>query len=262
MKLLLLGNSMDRQRDVPSEQRRGSLMARELEAATGEPVEIVTKGFWPSARVAGLVGQWLEEEQPDLLLITATAYPFAYPSVPLRVARLLGPLGKPVRRAGVGAANTPWLAHNAIFRALRRFAQVTIGGATYLTVDEVIANISDAVRVAVRHEDVVVVLKGPGGGGRYQPTARASRAAEAKRQRVLDALEKLCAEVHVDFIRHDIPDYVRNPEVPLIGDGIHGLTEYHEVAAGELTPALIAAWQRHHTPTPNRLPAIGTEPRA
>jgi hypothetical protein len=252
MKVLMLGNSMDRQHDVPPGQRRGSLIARELKAAIGEPVEVVTKGFWPSARIPGLVAQWLDEEQPDLLLITATAYPFAYPSVPLRVAGLLGPLGSPVRRAGVGAANTPWIAHNQVFRGLRRFAQLTIGGAYYLSVEEVIANTSEAVRVAVRHEDVVVVLKGPGGGGRYQPTARAAHAAETKRQRVLDSLERLCAELHVDFIRHDVPDYVRNPDVPLIGDGIHGRTEYHEVAADELIPGLIAAWERHHSSAASR----------
>jgi hypothetical protein len=141
----------------------------ELKAAIGEPVEVVTKGFWPSARIPGLVAQWLDEEQPDLLLITATAYPFAYPLVPLRVAGLLGPLGSPVRRAGVGAANTPWIAHNQVFRGLRRFAQLTIGGAYYLSVEEVIANTSEAVRVAVRHEDVVVVLKVPGATGAISP---------------------------------------------------------------------------------------------
>jgi hypothetical protein len=252
MKLLLLGNSMDVQRDVAAGQRRGALIVRDLEEAIGEPVEIVVKTFWPSARVPQMVGEWLAAEQPDMLLITATAFPFAYPSVPVRIGRLLGPLGPRARRLGVSAANTPWIAHNATFRGLRRLAQLTIGGSTYLTVEEVIANISEAVRVAVRHEDVIVVLKGPGGGGRYQPTARAARRAEAKRQRVLDALEHLCREVHVDFIRHDVPDYLRNPDVPLTGDRIHGRTEYHEVAAAEVTPALIAAWQRQHEPAPAR----------
>jgi hypothetical protein len=248
MKLLLLGNSMDIRPDVAPGERRGALIVRDLEEAVGERVEIVVKAFWPSARIPRLVEEWLAAEQPDMLLMTATAFPFAYPSVPLRVSRMLGPLGPRARWVGVGAANTPWIAHNVAFRALRRLAQVTIGGSTYMTVEEVIANISEAVRVAVRHEDLIVVLKGPGGGGRYQPTARAARQAEAKRQRVLDALERLCQEVHVDFIRHDVPDYLRNPDVPLIGDGIHGRTEYHEVAAAELTPALIAAWQRQREP--------------
>lgn len=169
MKLLLLGNSMDIQREVVAEERRGSLIVRDLEEAIGEPVDIVVKTFWPSARIPRLVGEWLAAERPDMLLITATAYPFAYPSVPVRIGRLFGPLGPQVRRLGVGAANRPWIAHNAAFRAVRRLAQLSIGGSTYMSVDEVVANISEAVRVAVRHEDVIVVLKGPGGGGRYSP---------------------------------------------------------------------------------------------
>lgn len=246
MKLLLLGNSMDVRNDVAPEERRGSLLVRELEAAIGEPVEIVTKTFWPSTRVPALVDQWLTDERPDMLLITATAYPCTYPSVPVRIERLLGPFGPRARKIGLGAANMPWLAHNAAFRAMRRAAQVTIGGATYFTADEVIENVTKALRVAVRHEEVVVVLKGPGGGGIYQPTARAARKAEVKRQAMLDALERVCADLHVDFIRHDTPNHLRNPGLEDVGDGIHGRSRYHQVAADELTPVMIVAWQRHH----------------
>lgn len=246
MKLLLLGNSADIRNDVPPEERRGMLLREEMEQGFGEPVEIATRTFWPNAQAPTRVEAWLEEERPDMLLITATAFPFAYPSVPLKLERMFGRFGKRLRKVGVGAANTPWLAHNAVFRGLRRAAQLTIGGAYYLTVDEVIENTTKALRVAVRHEEVVVVYKAPGGGGIYQPTASARRAAEAKRQRVLDSIEQVCRELHVDYIRHNEPNHVRTPNLEDVGDGIHGKALYHQVRAAELIPTMLSAWQRHH----------------
>ena len=127
-----------------------ALAAEALGQELGTPVDVVARAIWPSPKLPSLVERWMDEEEPDLVLMRSRPYAFLYESVPLRIERALGPVGKPVARAGLKAADSPLLAHNAAFHALRTLGLRTIGGVTTYTPQEVVAVLEACVRVIIR----------------------------------------------------------------------------------------------------------------
>ena len=59
MKVLRLGNSNDTTASVPEELKSPAVANAILAAASGEPVELVTRMMWPSEQIPGLVEKWL-----------------------------------------------------------------------------------------------------------------------------------------------------------------------------------------------------------
>jgi hypothetical protein len=155
MKVLFLGNSNELYGDIPESERRTSRAARALEEAFGEPVETVVRTIWPTEKLPGTIDKWMRESGPDIVYLNVVAFWFNFQSVPLKVERMLGPLGRPVKDAGIKASQVPWLGHTALFHWLREICQRVIGGATFFEPDEVTEVISDCVRTIVRHEQAV-----------------------------------------------------------------------------------------------------------
>ena len=255
MHILLIGTSADAREWFKGGKLRHEIVAERLEAELGEPVTMTVKSLWPDERVTRVLATWIEKEQPDVIYMAGAAFWFCYRSVPLRMRRLLGPFGARFATAGFRFADSSRWAHNAIFRTIRGGLQVTIGGDTHFTPEEVIERMSECVRIALRHEGAALIVKGPQGRTNYARSRRGREANERKRRQVNGALAALCAQLHVtyegtDRSVFDDEEFRGNR----IGDGIHGDATYHANTADLLYRSI-----RKGIEDADRWPAVADE---
>jgi hypothetical protein len=242
MKLLWMGSSNDAYGEMPEGVRAYRVAQAMLAEAVGEPVELTLKRAWPTAEFPGIVEGWMRRYEPEAVFLTVSNYSFAYESVPLKIQRRFGRPGKSVAQASLKAAKVPWIAGNPVFRGGRRLAQLTIGGATAFEPEQVIESASEAIRVIVRHENPVVVVKGPTNRVNYYPSKRAAERAERRRQQVHQALRGICRDLHVHYLGFDRPAYTGG-RVATLADHVHYAVETQRVAGLEDGTALVAAWR-------------------
>ncbi len=260
MRILFLGSSNDAGNWVAPTQKKHVLAGTRLEEEWGEPVEWVVKGIWPTEDLPQHVQEWVEESQPDVVYLNTGSYWFLYRSVPNRVKRLLGKVGgERVGEAGARIARSERWAHNRAFRGLRKVLQETIGGDTYFTTQQVIDRMSECLRVAVRSEGTIVVVKGPHGKSRYSARKRQFERDERERMKLHTALEQLCAQLHATYdgvgeggVRHQ-EAYQKGTTA---GDGLHANARRHAHEADVLYAGIRRALEvaGHATaPVPNTL---------
>ncbi len=157
-------------------------MCERLKADFGVEPEFVVKNCWPNERMVELVERWMEESQPDYVVLNIASYSFTYESTPLKVRRILGKLGEPVGDAGVRLSQSRRWSHNVAFRTVRRFGQATFGGDPHVSTDDAVARYSELIRVILRKEGVLLAVKGPFGRGHPGLTRRQARRHEQRRQ--------------------------------------------------------------------------------
>lgn len=245
MKILYLTNSNSIQPQIAESERRMALVSRGMEQVVGEPVEGVIRPVWPTKALPRAVDRWMEAERPDMVYLQVIAFWFTYESVPIRLEKMLGPLGRPVRSLGIKASQTPWIGHNDTFHNVRQWAQRHIGGASFFTPEQVVETISESIRIIVRYEDSLLVVKGPRGGRSYQASEEARQRADARRLIVHRDLKALCSELHVDYVGSDVP--VERVGIDYLGDNLHAGPQSQRVMADEILSFLAAAWERHRS---------------
>ncbi|MEX2081438.1 MAG: SGNH/GDSL hydrolase family protein [Dehalococcoidia bacterium] len=246
MKVLFLGNSTDAGSYVPAESKATTMLAGDLERLYGQPFEIVTRGIWPDSDLPATVERWMEREHPELVYLGVVGWWMTFESVPLKLQRLLGPLGKPTANLGFRLAETPWIAHTAPFHWGRKLLGRVVGGDPHFTPDEVAESIGQTIRTVLRHEGTTLVVKGPQHKTRKGYTKAGTRRAEARRLSCHFALRELCAEVHVEYIGSDEPMYpTRSNKGMRIGDRLHANERGHQRRRGELLPYLVRACEIH-----------------
>jgi hypothetical protein len=246
LKVLLLGSSDDTGSGFVGGKRRQEILRDLLAEEFGEPVSVVVRSPWPDLRMAALVERWLTENDPDLVYLNITTFPFSYESLPLRVGRLLGPFGGRVRETGLRMADSKRWAHNAVFRTARRWAQTAIGGDTHFTCDEVITRYSEVIRLVSTRELTCLIVKGPQRFSASSTAPRARQRREAKRLYVQKPLKALCDELHVDYYGRESPTWTETM-MPggTLGDGIHSNAQGHAVLAAEWYRTISTSWSRH-----------------
>ncbi len=234
MKVLLLGNSNDGGSWIGDGRKRHEIVADTLSERHGEPVTVISKSVWPSDGLPEVVDRWMVEHEPDVVYFTTLSYWFQYRSVPLRVRRVLGPLGSSVSNAGFRVAESPRWSHNAVFRQTRRLLQRTIGGDAHFTPDEVVERVTAVVRTVLRYEGVVMALQGPDGRTDYAFSARGRAANERRRLGVDQRLRAWCEEHHVTYENSPVAAFTIDPTLAKnrVGDGLHANATWHEHSAG------------------------------
>lgn len=254
MKYLRFGSSNDGRAEVPAELRRAAIVEQRLSEALGEPVESVVRQAWPDERLPGLVARWMDEFRPDLVLLPVNSFSFNYESVPLKIERRLGPLGKPIAHLGWKAAETPAIAHRGAFHSARRLAQRTIGGATYFEPEQVLEVMAKCVRTIVQHEQAILIVKGSRGSRDFSVSDGARRRSEERRLTVHRGLQALCGELHVDYFGTDTPRYAEAGAEPgsMIGDRFHYDATGHRSSADRQLEMVVSVLEKHGRLAPER----------
>lgn len=223
MKVLKLGSSgVQAERLQSGAVVAHDIAATKLQAALGDDVQMRARFLWPSAGMIPTAKKWLAEFEPDVLYMTIPTFWFAYESVPQRLERRFGRLGKPLASTGLRAADNPKLAHNAVFRAGRRLAHTLIGGDSHFTPGYVVGEIEKLLRtVLAENEGLLVVIHGPQGWNAYHSSKRANRRAEARRLFVDARLRQLSTELHIPYFGTALPLNERGIRIETTGDGLH-----------------------------------------
>jgi hypothetical protein len=251
IRVLRVSNSQDTFGTFDDEVRPYRVAARMLEEAEGRPVETIVHVAWPTENLPEVIDRWLDRYEPDMLYLKVIDYWFAFESVPVRMERMLGRLGRPVARTGKKAASQRWLAFNPFFRGLRFAAQATIGGEPMFEPEQVVERISATVRRATRREDLVIVVDGPLGVFRMSPRKKKQRWAEERRLRIHRAMEDLCQQLHIVHRGMERPRYLAASD-PVLGDGLHFQAEGQVRLGQEEGVAMVEAWLRAHPAGPAR----------
>lgn len=244
MRLLRLGNSYDTDPNIAPDENKSTVADRILAEASGEEVETTIRVIWPDPPLPDLVDRWLDRYEPDVVLLVVSSYWFTYVSVPVRVQRNFGPLGRPLARAGLKAAATPWIAHNRAFRLARRATIAAIGGSTNFTLEQVVSSMEACIRRVLAREHVALAVRGPRLAYAADGTARSRRWAEERRSAVNRHMANFCEQLHVEYIDYGIGDSAIDSPGDFQGDLVHATAAVH-AEQGELEGrALAAAWRK------------------
>jgi len=202
MRILRLTNSSDVLATVPEHLRASRIAENVVAELTGEAVETEMRVFWPTEDLPEVVDRWIGRFEPDVLFIRAAAYWCSYESVPLRVERRLGPLGKPLARAGLKTGGSG-LARMRAFQRVRQLAARTIGGDVNFTPAEATGLVRAVFRRALSHEALVPVMRGPG-MARDSTGTRAGLLRAQRRNGELSALlAEMCQSLHIPYVPVD-----------------------------------------------------------
>jgi hypothetical protein len=239
MRVLLLGASNDTGDWFEGGRKRHEIVRDRLAAEYGEPVEVINRSMWPRGDMASTVENWMGRYEPDVVYLSVQSYWFSYESVPLRVQRLLGKFGPWFGNAGFRFAESPRWAYNPVFRGVRRALRATIGGDPHFTTGQVIERVSDCIRVVIKHEGVVMVVKGPHSRSNYATRPGSAARKERQRMAVHTALEELCRQLHVTYNGSDEPVYDQETfRGKRVGDGLHFNAKLHELTAEPMLAAI------------------------
>lgn len=249
VRILRLTNSNDFTKDIPDERRSYRVVEQALAEASGEPVETVRKVIWPSGDLPAIVERWIEEYHPDIVFLMVNPYWFNYESVPLKLQRKFGPIGRLFGDMGLRAADTSWLAHNAAFRRLRYWAQTTIGGETPFTTAHVLENMEAVIRRILRHEDVhLVVRTSQGGKERPDLPPKVRMRHYARRIEVAEGMGRICDSLNVTRMAGNT--FRKFDRELRSGDGLHRNADGHAASGAKEAAFMVAFWQSLHEAEP------------
>ncbi|MGH7754308.1 MAG: hypothetical protein ACREN5_15995 [Gemmatimonadales bacterium] len=200
MRVLRLSNSEDSAGDLPPQKRPWRIAGDVLAAAAGEPVETTVRVVWPDPSLPDLVDRWLDRYGPDMVFLKVNWYWYGYESVPLRLRRRVPVLGRPLAAAGDGTTRITWLARTRGYKAARHLANRVIGGDANFTCDEVIERMQAVIKRIVAREDIILVVKGTGGGrDAFGALGPYYQRFVPRREYVEGAIEAHCAELGVHY---------------------------------------------------------------
>ena len=239
MKILRLTNSSDLHPGVPPELRSPAVSERVFEAATGERAESMVRAIWPTPALPEIVDRWLESYQPDVVFFRLSSFWVAYESVPLRIERRLGALGRPLANAGLRVGDRPWLIERRAYKAARTAMIRTIGGDTHFTPGEVGETLDAVFRRIVAHESILVVVRGTSLILNSPGTAAGLRRSKRRIGEMNALVEAACERLHIPFVPEEPTDDV---SATRLDDDLHDSAQAHE-QLGQAEGRLIAdAW--------------------
>lgn len=242
MKILRLTNSNDVLESIPAHLRAAAIADDVVHSLTGERPETISRVIWPGPELPAIVARWIERYEPDLVFMRASSFWVCYESVPLHLQRHFGPVGRALGALGLKAGGNPTIATNPVAARLREYAVRTIGGDTHFTPAEAAGHVEDILRVVLKAESVVPVLRGPAhshnSAGNASGLARSQRRVEEFEER----LAALCRTLHVSFTSARI---LADEAATHLADGLHddlvGQRDFGELEGRAIATAWLAA---------------------
>ena len=239
MKILRLTNSSDVHPGVAPEERSPAVAERIVSEATGEPVETVVKGLWPTPGFPAVLERWINEYEPDVVFIRLSSFWVAYESVPLRIRRRLPQrIGEPVATAGVRLGDRPWLIERRAYKLARTAVVRTIGGDTHFTPQEVGQTFDGMFRRILEDESILPVVRGT---NLLLNSAGTKSGLERSKRRV----SALNHEVEAACTRNRVQFFAEPPAAKLsdsrLKDDLHDSAEAHRLLGEDDAAAILEA---------------------
>jgi hypothetical protein len=199
VRILRLTNSNDMLADLPPEQMGAAIADQIVRERTGEPVETVIRVAWPGPALPDIVDSWLDRYEPDVVFLRAPGFWVSYESVPVRLQRRLGPLGKWPGELGLKIGGTPRFANSRAGKAARKLMMRTIGGDTYFTPEQATAHVAAVFSVVLARESIIPAMRGPGHPIDSSATRKGLVRATGRVDEFDARLRVLCASLHIAF---------------------------------------------------------------
>lgn len=234
-RILWLCNSEDVSPEVPEEKRSWRLAGALAEAALGEQFEIMPRVVWPDPKLPDIIDGWVTRYEPDLVLFKVNSYWYLYRSVPLRLRRRFGRVGKPVAAGGDRIARSPWFPKTRPYHWMRWVLLRTIGGETHFPPEHIAALAEDCVKRMVRDERTRVIVATSLDHWTSNPKPQAA---------VHRRLKAFCASMHVGYLGADIENDPAPPDFYATGDRMHAGEDGHRWQSERYAAALIAEFTR------------------
>jgi len=235
---------------LPEEQRGWAIAARMLEEATGSPVDTILKGSWPNREFPAVVGRWIEELEPDLVVLQVNNFWYGYESVPLWFERKFGRPGESMTRLGLKVGKSPIMNRNRWALAINRGVLRVLPGATHFTVPQVLECMEATIRKVLSNEGVVLLVRGNEHWEKLpMADARHNKRNTSRNKAMSAAMRSLCERLHV-------PYYERPPVAPEELEVMLGESRRHNNAEGERRTglydgeAMVAVWQEARRESP------------
>jgi hypothetical protein len=258
MRVIRVGTSNDYAGPMPETQRAWKIAEQILAEHAGEPVETILKRAWPSAALPPLVERWMDEYQPDMVVLQVNWFWYGYESTPLRFERRFGKTGARLSSAGLKVGNTPWFADNRWTRLGTRALARAVPGATHFTVPEVAATMEAAMRKVLAHEGVVLLVRGSDDWVRLPMASKRRNRRDATRTaEMARALRTICDRLNVPY-RQRAKLTVEDLKTEVNAAQWHN-TPAGERLAGEFDgAAMVEAWQAAYPPDLAGRPSVGS----
>jgi hypothetical protein len=243
MRVLRVGTSNDFIAHIPQEQRGWAVASGILAQASGEPVETVLKRSWPTAAFAPAVARWMEEEEPDLVVLSVNNFWFGHESTALWFERKLGRAGQRVTKASLKVGKSRLLSDNRWGQRVNRTLLRVLPGATHFTIPQVAEAMENAIRKVLTHEGTPLLVRGhdsyvklPMADERYNRRNRARNEAMSARMRAV------CDRLHVPYFERPLMEW---DEVQvLVGEaGWHHSVEGERLTGVFDGEAMVAVWR-------------------
>jgi hypothetical protein len=242
VRILRLTNSNDMLADLPPEQMGAAIAEQVVRERTGEPVETVTRVVWPSSALPGILEGWLDRYQPDVVFLRAPAYWVSYESVPLRLQRRLGPLGKWPGELGLKIGGNPRFAASRAGRAARKLMMRTIGGDTYFTAEQATSHVAAVFRAVIARESIVPAILGPGHPVDSSATSKGHERATRRVDEFDARLRAVCETLHIAFATARNVDHADSLlRADELHEGPEGQRLYGELEGHVIADAWLAA---------------------
>ena len=240
--VLRFASSLDFTGELPPGARAWEVAERILTEAGGRPVRTISKPVWPNAKLPAILERWLEEFEPDIVLICISSYWVETEVVANRIRRL-GILGRKLESASQAAAMKRGIGDSRLYLLGRRLLLRTIGGRPHFTPAELEANVESWLRVILRRESVAVAIAGTPFSPDTMATKAARRRATVRKNELRARLSELGKRLDIVV---DMPPHAPDAFDPALrlADRVH-FNEKAHARMGEIDGrALVAAWER------------------
>ena len=244
MKVLRIGNSNDDQTPVPEAQRAWKIAEAMLAEAVGEPVETVLRRGWPNEKFPGRIEAWIDELEPDFVVIQVNNYWYAHESIPLWFDRKFGRAGRAIGTAGTKVGKWSWVADNRWAQLVSRRAPDLLPYATHFTTAQVASCMELTLRKVLAHEGIILLVRGNEDWNIPTASARFNRRNHARNAVMSAAMRDVCERLRVPYAQR--PSMGKDEITTLNGAGFHSTADEQRKAGEFDGEAMIAAWRSAH----------------
>lgn len=242
MRVLRLGTSNDSAGHLPEEQRGWKIAENALATASGQRIDTVLKRAWPTEQLPSLIQRWMDEFEPDLVVLQVNNFWYGHESTPLWFERRLGRPGKLLSDAGMNVGKAAWIADNRWAQLLNRRLLGLLPKATHFTPAEVAACMEVAMRRVLSHEGVVLLVRGNEDWAEMPLATRRFNRRNADRNAAMSAaMREICQRLHVPYFQR--PTLRAGEVLTVNGAGWHHNADGERLAGEFDGGAMVTAWK-------------------